>query len=101
MSGIDYQNRVGHKMGQGGPASAQEMAIDRKERLRRLALETVDLSKDPYSIYSIFVKFCQKITIGAFNHYTIGAIDRKERPRRLAVNRGFVQGSVFFLFNFC
>ena len=48
MSGIDYQNRVGHKMGQGGPASAQEVAIERRERLRRLALETVDLSKDPY-----------------------------------------------------
>jgi len=48
MSGIDYQNRVGHKMGQGGPASAQEVAMDRRERLRRLALETVDLSKDPY-----------------------------------------------------
>ena len=25
-----------------------EQAIDRRERLRRLALETIDLSKDPY-----------------------------------------------------
>jgi len=48
MSGIDYQNRVGHKTGSGAPATAQDMAIDRRERLRRLALETVDLSKDPY-----------------------------------------------------
>eukprot|EP01054_Gregarina_sp_Poly1_P006286 Gregarina_sp_Poly_1__6285@NODE_3337_length_1172_cov_92_053394_g2113_i0_p1_GENE_NODE_3337_length_1172_cov_92_053394_g2113_i0NODE_3337_length_1172_cov_92_053394_g2113_i0_p1_ORF_typecomplete_len242_score22_82SF3A2/PF16835_5/6_9e36CactinC_cactus/PF09732_9/0_0023zfU1/PF06220_12/0_14zfmet/PF12874_7/0_25_NODE_3337_length_1172_cov_92_053394_g2113_i04101135 len=45
---MDQQHRVGHKTGSGQPASAQDMAIDRKERLRRLALETVDLSKDPY-----------------------------------------------------
>lgn len=45
---MDFTNRVGHKMGGGGPASSQEMAMDRRERLRRLALETIDLSKDPY-----------------------------------------------------
>ncbi|KAG2437611.1 hypothetical protein HYH02_011250 [Chlamydomonas schloesseri] len=38
----------GAKPGSGGPASAQNEAIDRRERLRRLALETIDLSKDPY-----------------------------------------------------
>lgn len=38
----------GAKPGSGGPASAQTEAIDRRERLRRLALETIDLSKDPY-----------------------------------------------------
>lgn len=47
---MDQQNRVGHKTGSGQPASAQDMALDRKERLRRLALETVDLSKDPYML---------------------------------------------------
>lgn len=47
---MDFQHRVGHKTGSGQPASAQEMALDRKERLRRLALETVDLSKDPYML---------------------------------------------------
>lgn len=45
---MDFQHRVGHKTGSGAPATAQDMALDRKERLRRLALETVDLSKDPY-----------------------------------------------------
>mmetsp|Transcript_41432 Transcript_41432/g.95274 ORF Transcript_41432/g.95274 Transcript_41432/m.95274 type:complete len:242 (-) Transcript_41432:82-807(-) len=45
---MDFQNRVGHKMGTGGPATEQEVAMDRRERLRRLALETIDLSKDPY-----------------------------------------------------
>jgi len=45
---MDFQNRVGHKTGSGGPATDQEVAFDRRERLRKLALETIDLSKDPY-----------------------------------------------------
>jgi splicing factor 3A subunit 2 len=45
---MDYQNRPGQKTGSGAPMSAQEMQLDRKERLRRLALETVDLKNDPY-----------------------------------------------------
>ena len=38
----------GSKPGSGGAASAQNEAIDRRERLRRLALENIDLAKDPY-----------------------------------------------------
>ena len=38
----------GSKPGSGGAASAQQENVDRRERLRRLALETIDLSKDPY-----------------------------------------------------
>ncbi|KAK1377159.1 hypothetical protein POM88_033352 [Heracleum sosnowskyi] len=38
----------GSKPGSGGAASAQNEAIDRRERLRRLALETIDLAKDAY-----------------------------------------------------
>lgn len=38
----------GSKRESGGAASAQYEAIDRRERLRRLALETIDLAKDPY-----------------------------------------------------
>lgn len=45
---MDFQNRVGHKFGTAGPATDQEIAADRRERLRKLALETIDLSKDPY-----------------------------------------------------
>ena len=40
---IDYQNRAGNKGA--GIASASEAAIDRRERLRRLAMETIDISK--------------------------------------------------------
>mmetsp|Transcript_32807 Transcript_32807/g.82335 ORF Transcript_32807/g.82335 Transcript_32807/m.82335 type:complete len:223 (-) Transcript_32807:240-908(-) len=38
----------GSKVGSGGVASEQQANIDRRERLRQLALETIDLQKDPY-----------------------------------------------------
>ncbi|KAH0474102.1 MAG: hypothetical protein KVP17_000685 [Porospora cf. gigantea B] len=45
---MDFQNRVGHKHGSGAPATEQDMAQERRERMRKLAMETIDLSKDPY-----------------------------------------------------
>lgn len=42
---MDFQNRVGGKTGSGGVASASETNRDRRERLRQLALETIDLNK--------------------------------------------------------
>lgn len=48
LGGMDFQNRVGSRPGGGGVASASQAKLDRRERLRQLALETVDLSKDPY-----------------------------------------------------
>ncbi|KAJ7042431.1 hypothetical protein C8F04DRAFT_1292745 [Mycena alexandri] len=36
------------KFGGGGVAGASETNVDRRERLRKLALETIDLAKDPY-----------------------------------------------------
>lgn len=45
---MDFQNRAGNKAGGGGVASASDTNVDRRERLRRLAMETSDLSKDPY-----------------------------------------------------
>ena len=45
---MDFQNRVGSKPGSGGVASFSNSNVDRRERLRKLALETIDLSKDPY-----------------------------------------------------
>ena len=35
---MDYQNRVGSKFGGGGVAGANETAVDRRERLRQLAV---------------------------------------------------------------
>ncbi|KAI9164428.1 CWF complex protein sap62 [Blastocladiella emersonii ATCC 22665] len=45
---MDFQNRVGSKPGSGGVAGSSESNVDRRERLRKLALETIDISKDPY-----------------------------------------------------
>jgi Zinc-finger of C2H2 type len=48
VGGIDFQHREGSKIGSGGQLSESQAAIERKERLRKLALETIDISKDPY-----------------------------------------------------
>ncbi|KAG7337999.1 pre-mRNA-splicing factor SF3a complex subunit 2 Prp11 [Nitzschia inconspicua] len=48
LGGIDRQNRVGSKFGGGGVSSTQQSERERKERLRQLALESIDLAKDPY-----------------------------------------------------
>ncbi len=45
---MDFQHRVGGKTGGGGAASAQQESIDRRERLKKLALESIDIAKDPY-----------------------------------------------------
>jgi len=38
----------GSKPGSGGVLSSSLQNVNKKERLRKLALETIDLSKDPY-----------------------------------------------------
>ncbi|KAI9825573.1 MAG: hypothetical protein M1826_006963 [Phylliscum demangeonii] len=45
---MDYQNRAGSKFGGGGVASHSATNADRRERLRKLALEHIDLEKDPF-----------------------------------------------------
>ena len=42
---MDFQNRVGSKTGGGGVSGWSESNRDRRERLRKLALETIDLNK--------------------------------------------------------
>ena len=48
--GMDRQNRVGSKFGGGGVSSSQQAERERKERLKKLALESFDLAKDPYLV---------------------------------------------------
>lgn len=45
---MDFQHRPGGKTGTGGVASASDANRERRERLRQLALETIDINKDPY-----------------------------------------------------
>ena len=47
---MDRQNRVGSKFGGGGVSSSQQTERERKDRLKRLALESIDLAKDPYLV---------------------------------------------------
>ena len=42
---MDYQSRAGSKFGGGGVASHSATNADRRERLRKLALETIDLGE--------------------------------------------------------
>ncbi|KAJ7783576.1 hypothetical protein DFH07DRAFT_995890 [Mycena maculata] len=51
---MDFQNRVGSKFGGGGVAGASETNIDRRERLRKLALETIDLAKAPPFLHAFY-----------------------------------------------
>ncbi|KAA6401140.1 MAG: putative Splicing factor 3A subunit [Streblomastix strix] len=53
---LDREN-WGGKTGSGGPASEEWQNIDRKERLRKLAIETADLSKDPYFMKNYLGQF--------------------------------------------
>jgi len=48
--GMDRQNRVGSKFGGGGQSSQQQSERERKERLKKLALESIDIAKDPYLV---------------------------------------------------
>lgn len=43
---MDYHNRAGNKGA--GIAGSSETNLDRRERLRKLAMETIDINKDPY-----------------------------------------------------
>jgi len=45
---MDRQHRPSGKAGSTGVASSQDANIELRERLRKLALETIDLKKDPY-----------------------------------------------------
>jgi splicing factor 3A subunit 2 len=47
---MERQNRVGSKFGGGGVSSSQNAERERKERLKRLALESIDLAKDPFLV---------------------------------------------------
>merc|ERR1711998_428484 len=85
---MDFQNRVGHKMGTGGPATDQEVAMDRRARLRELALETVDLNNDPYfmrnHLGSYECKLCLTLHMneGSYLAHTQGKRHQQNLKRR-------------------
>ncbi|XP_029655978.1 LOW QUALITY PROTEIN: splicing factor 3A subunit 2-like [Octopus sinensis] len=60
---MDFQHRPGAKTGSGGIASAADANRDRRERLRLLALDTIDLDKDPYFMKNHNGKFECKLCL--------------------------------------
>ena len=45
---VDRQNRPGARIGSVGVSSYEDANVERKERLRRIVMDTIDISKDPY-----------------------------------------------------
>jgi splicing factor 3A subunit 2 len=87
---MDFQNRVGVKFGGGGVADASQLNAERRERLKRLALETIDLSKDPYfmknHVGSFECKLCLTIHTneGSYLAHTQGKKHSANLARRAA-----------------
>ncbi|KAF6766587.1 hypothetical protein DFP72DRAFT_1029143 [Ephemerocybe angulata] len=107
-----YRNRVGSKFGGGGVAGASESNVDRRERLRKLALETIDLAKDPYILRnhlgSLECRLCLTLHTneGSYLAHTQGkkhqtnlarraARDAKETQLMVAPTQNNIQRKVF------
>eukprot|EP00128_Syssomonas_multiformis_P014920 Colp12_sorted_trinity150504_noHs@30640 len=87
---MDFQNRVGSKTGGGGVANAEQANIDRRERLRQLALETIDLNKDPYFMRNHLGTYECKLCLtlhnneGSYLAHTQGKKHQENLARRAA-----------------
>lgn len=87
---MDFQNRPGAKTGGGGVASWSESNRDRRERLRQLALETIDLAKDPYFMKNHLGSYECKLCLtlhnneGSYLAHTQGKKHQSNLARRAA-----------------
>ena len=87
---MDFQDRAGNKGA--GLASASEAARDRRERLRRLAMETIDVSKDPYILRnhlgSLECRLCLTMHAneGSYLAHTQGKKHQTNLQRRAAMD---------------
>ena len=88
---MDRQNRAGSKFGGGGLMSESAANADRRERLRKLALETVDLNKDPYYFVNHLGKAECKLCLTLHNNegnylaHTQGRKHQQNLARRVAL----------------
>jgi splicing factor 3A subunit 2 len=95
---MDYQNRAGSKFGGGGVASTSATNADRRERLRKLALETIDLDKDPYffknHVGSFECRLCLTVhqNDGSYLAHTQGRKHQTNLARRAAREQKEGQG---------
>ena len=73
---MDRQNRVGSKPGSGGVLSGAAAEIAQRERLKQLAMQSIDLNKDPYFMRNHLGSFECKLcgtthpTEGNYLHHT-------------------------------
>lgn len=87
---MDFQNRVGSKFGGGGPASSSETNVQRRQRLMQLAMETIDLEKDPYFVRNHLGKYECKLcgtlhnNEGSYLAHTQGKKHQQNLARRAA-----------------
>ncbi|KAH9416910.1 Splicing factor 3A subunit 2 [Dermatophagoides pteronyssinus] len=87
---MDFQHRPGAKTGGGGVASWAETNRDRRERLRQLALETIDLAKDPYFMKNHLGSYECKLCLtlhnneGSYLAHTQGKKHQSNLARRAA-----------------
>ncbi|KAI1415556.1 hypothetical protein F5Y13DRAFT_156277 [Hypoxylon sp. FL1857] len=97
---MDYQNRAGSKFGGGGVASHSATNADRRERLRKLALETIDLDKDPYffknHVGSFECRLCLTVhqNDGSYLAHTQGKKHQTNLARRAAREQKEGKGQV-------
>jgi splicing factor 3A subunit 2 len=99
---MDRQNRAGSKPGSGGVISASEANVLRRERLKQLTLEALDISKDPYlmknHVGSYECKLCLVVlnNEGAYLSHVQGKKHQESLARRAAreaKQRALQQGS--------
>lgn len=90
---MDYQNRVGNKKGGGGLASSADTNAHRRDRLKQLAMETINLEKDPYIFKNHLgffeCKLCltSHVTDGSYLSHTQGRKHQMNLARREALDR--------------
>jgi splicing factor 3A subunit 2 len=87
---MDFQNRPGAKTGSGGPMSYEDANVERRERLKKLAIDTIDLSKDPYFLKnhlgSYECRLCLTLhqTEGSYLAHTQGKKHQTNLARRMS-----------------
>ena len=87
---VDRQNRAGVSFGGAGVASSSATDRARKERLRKLAMQSIDLKKDPYfmrnHLGTFECKLCLTVhkTEGNYLAHTQGKRHQKNLARRAA-----------------
>ncbi|KAI9505244.1 hypothetical protein BX070DRAFT_221767 [Coemansia spiralis] len=88
---MDFQNRAGSKPGAGALMSHSESNVARRERLRKLALETIDIEKDPYFMRNHLGSYECKLCLtmhnneGSYLAHTQGKKHQTNLARRMAL----------------